>query len=98
MQTELRVTGDLIKLKAAHFASLLNLESSCDLVFSNGWLAAFKECHGFKSRQCFGESGSVCCVDVEESLPRLVETTSRFQPENIYNFDETGLFYELAPD
>lgn len=60
--------------------------------------SVFKERHGLKSRQYHGESGSICRAAVEDTLPLLMEKTSRCASRNIYNFDESGLFYELAPD
>ena len=93
-QDRVNVSGDLIKEKAALF--LDNLYPEHDVFeFSNGWLESFKERHGIKSFRRFGESGSVDMTLIEKSLPDIRETLDKYEWKDIYNMDETGLFYRL---
>ncbi len=42
-----------------------------------------------------GESGSVDRVALEENRRELQNLIEQYAPEDIYNFDETGLFYRM---
>lgn len=68
------------------------------LQFSEGWLSKFKTCHSLQSFKTHGESGSTDNSVLEMELPPLVEKISCYPPENVYNADETALFYNAAPD
>ena len=61
---------------------------------SCGWLERFKGRHGLCFKKIVGESGIVSSEKTQEwtstSLPALL---SEFKPEDIYNADETGLFF-----
>jgi len=39
--------------------------------FSNGWLEAFKSCHGIRSYRLFGESGSIDMAALANTLPTI---------------------------
>jgi hypothetical protein len=84
--------GDLTKEKAAYFLAKL-YPGHRAFEFSNGWLEAFKNRHDIKSYRCFGESGSANMAMIEESLPRIRLTLDQYERRDIYNMDETGLFY-----
>lgn len=45
-----------------------------------------------------GESGSADNEAITQALPDLKETIARFHPRDVFNMDETGLFYCMAPD
>ncbi|KAJ8870453.1 hypothetical protein PR048_029475 [Dryococelus australis] len=49
-------------------------------------------------RNIVGESASVKPKLVSEGLPLLQNILSRYQPRNVYNADELGMFYNLMPD
>ena len=80
----------MLKANAIHFTA--------DLKASSGWLQGFKDCHGIVARTILGESKAVDDVMVqhwnEEVLPGIL---SDYQPQNMYNCDETSLFYSLLP-
>jgi hypothetical protein len=63
--------------------------------FSNGWLEAFKNRRDIKSYRRFGEFGSANMAVIEESLPQICLTLDQYEWRNIYNMDETGLFYRM---
>jgi hypothetical protein len=65
--------------------------------FSNGWLARFQARTGIKDQVLHGEEGSV----TEESAQQMIiirQALSAYSPENIFNCDETGLYWKRIPD
>ena len=90
------LSGDLIKEKASCFAR--NLKINDGIEYSNGWLDRFQKRYGFKGFKSYGESGSVDLTVIEEKLPELQEKLSAYAHHDIYNMDETGLFFRMAPD
>ena len=66
---------------------------------SNGFLQRFTERKGLVSKKIAGESASVNKEEtdhyIQNVLPALLQ---RYNAEDIYNVDETGLFYKLLPD
>lgn len=93
-----RLTGDLIRGKAAHFQELLGIPENQRLAFSNGWLDKFKLRIDLKEHRMHGEAGSASVNDVEAAIRRIQNLTDPYPLCDIYNFDETGLFYRMPPD
>uniref|UniRef100_H3GYN9 HTH CENPB-type domain-containing protein n=1 Tax=Phytophthora ramorum TaxID=164328 RepID=H3GYN9_PHYRM len=86
------VTGDAMKLKASRFAVLLKTQAPP--TWSNGWLQKFNARHGFGSFKSHGESGSA----VEASISHLQTKLKQYDLCNVFNMDETGLFFSMPPD
>ena len=67
-----------------------------DFTSSDGWLSRWK-----KSIVCRREHGDIRSADqgaqrwIEETLPQIL---SVFDPEDVYNADETGLYFRGLPD
>lgn len=92
-----RLTGHLICMNAKHFAT--DLQISEDLpTSSQGWLKKFQQRHGFHSIQAHGESGSADNAAIGLALPQILKTTNKYALQDIFNMDETGLFYCFTPD
>ena len=87
----------LIIEKARNIAKNLNIKEG-DLAFSDGWLSSFKTRHGIKQRKLCGESASVNMDLYNTSLPLLQQKIKEYSLPNIFNFDETSLFYRMRPD
>lgn len=68
-----------------------------DFKASSGWLTKFKKRHQLKLRKLHGESFSVKEINYDEFLIELKEKINEYGEENVYNADETGLFYKLIP-
>ncbi|CAG8700032.1 16226_t:CDS:1, partial [Dentiscutata heterogama] len=47
---------------------------------------------------CYGESGSANLEAIELNLPIIICKTDKYSLRDIYNIDETRLFYSIAPD
>lgn len=95
---QIRITEELLKLKARHFACLLGIPMHEFHQCSNGWIYKFKVRHQLKSYRLHGEAASVSPEDVAAARSRLQKLSKEFKPEDIYNLDESGLFYWMPPD
>lgn len=93
----LPISGDMLKAKAIDLAKT-TMSITADFKASSGWLQGFKDRHGITGRNICGESKAVNDVTVQhwnkEVLPGIIRD---YQSQNIYNCDETGLFYNLLP-
>ena len=83
--------------KARDFASHLGITEG-EITFSKGWLRQFKERHNVKRIRMHGESGSVDEQAIEETIADLRHLLNRYAWNDIYNMDETGLFFRMEPD
>ncbi len=63
--------------------------------FSSGWLEVFKSRHGIRSYCRFGENGSVDMDALANTLPTIRDILDQYAWKDIYNMDETGLFYRM---
>lgn len=89
------ISGPILQEKAKQFASELKHEN---FRASNGWLANFKKRHELIFRKVCGESAKVDDDVCTEWKEKLASVTEGYDPENIYNADETGLFFKCLPD
>ena len=94
----IRLNGDMIKAKGKRLSDLMNIPENDQPEFSNGWLQAFQERHNFHHFKLHGESGSADVAAIILNLPDIINTTNQYPLHDIYNMDETGLFYSMAPD
>ena len=90
------ISGPILLEKAGSLAEALGVES---FKATTGFLDRWKKRHGIVIKKMAGEEKSVSEQDVrpwiDSTLPELL---SQYLPEDIYNVDETGLFYKLQPD
>ncbi|XP_060077937.1 tigger transposable element-derived protein 4-like [Ylistrum balloti] len=91
------LSGEVVKLKAKEFATKLGLS---DFESSTGWLDRFKERNNLSFKKVCGESKSVDSqsnqmLDWQTKLKSILQ---EYQPCDIYNADETGIFFRLLPD
>ncbi len=101
------ISGPLIIAKAqelhiaAHhqLTSTSSSDSSPKIKFSTGWLDRFKKRYNLQFKKFHGEKQDANEDAAQEWLDKnLPELLSRFEPEDIYNADETGLYYRGLPD
>lgn len=92
------LNGDMIKAKGKRLADLMKIPEDNQPEFSNGWLQAFQERHNFHNIRLHGEGGSADLEAIELNLPIIIRKTDKYPLRDIYNMDETGLFYSMAPD
>lgn len=84
----------ILKSKAVELA---NSEEIHDFKASNGWLQKFKLRHAIKERVLSGESDRINNNDFTEFYQKIAPTILKYTHENIYNCDETALFYRIMP-
>ena len=65
---------------------------------SRGWLDKWKKRYNIKRLKVCGESGDVSGEMVESWKERLPEIVSKYSKENIWNVDESGVFWQALPD
>ncbi|KAL3692835.1 hypothetical protein R1sor_006486 [Riccia sorocarpa] len=71
-------------------------ESTKEFKFSNGWLQGFKSKHGITVHVRHGEGASAeITEDVLDRIEALKAIISGYDPEDVFNMDETSLFYQL---
>ncbi|OWY96640.1 CENPB protein Homeodomainlike, partial [Phytophthora megakarya] len=90
--------GNMVRAKGARLQDKLEIADDEKIAFSNVWLQSFQKSHGFKSFRVHGESGSVNMATIDEQIKRLRAVIQQYAVADVYNFDETGLFYKLCPD
>jgi len=91
------LADDLIQKKALQLAEMMGIPQD-KFRASNGWLHNFKKRHAFKQFRIHGESGDAQITGIEDQMRILRAKISLYDHDDIYNMDETGLFYNLAPD
>ena len=85
-------------MKALEIAQELGIGAD-KFTASEGWLSNFKKRHSLVFRRVQGEAGQVdngALQDWQNTILR--RELDRFLPENIYNVDESGLFWKLLPN
>ena len=92
---DIPLSGPLVMEKANEFAAKLGVLS---FKANTGWLDRFKKRHNISWRVISGESDSVDPLTIESWKPVLSSLIESYDEKNIFNADETGLFYRLLPD
>lgn len=87
------IDGDTIRQKWRDFARLHQVPSNEWLKLSNGWLARFKARHGLRASVRHGEGAAADPATIAEEVERVKLINSDYALNNIFNMDETGLFY-----
>lgn len=94
-QLNVPVGGVMMREKAKFFAERLAIDN---FRASDGWFDRFKKRHNISFRKLSGESASVSDNVCLEWKGKLSELINNYQPMNIFNADETGLFFKCLPD
>ena len=94
--SQININGPIIQEKAREIAKELGIT---EFTASTGWLDRFRQRHGIIYRQISGEAESVSEDVVETWISlSLKEIVKEYKPNEIYNADEFGLFFQLMPD
>jgi len=89
------LTGEILRQKWNSFADMAGIHQDERLKLSNGWLGCFKARNGLKEMRRHGEAASANANTVTAERKRIQELIKKYgyQRRDIYNMDETGLFY-----
>ncbi|UYV82343.1 hypothetical protein LAZ67_21001753, partial [Cordylochernes scorpioides] len=94
-QNNISVSGALVKEKAKEISVSLAVENfKC----SDGWLWRFQRRNIIASLVVSGEINKVSEETVTDWLNKFEEIKNEYKDEDIFNIDETGVFYNLLPD
>lgn len=89
------ISGPIIQTNALEVARKIECDN---FKASNGWLKSFKVRHNIVFKSICGESASINVTVVNEWKSKISEIVTGYEPQNIFNADETGLFYRALPD
>ena len=92
--SNLAITDEIIRMKAKEIAQLLAIELNASV----GWTVNFKKRYGISSKKLSGESASADMDAVSSGIIAARAAIARFEPRNVFNVDETGLFYRMLPE
>lgn len=77
---------------------MLSVELGCDdFTASNGWLEAWRRRHNVKFAVLSGESAEVPQAAIDDWTKRLPDIIKGYALSDIFNCDETGLYYRALP-
>jgi hypothetical protein len=90
------VSRQLLKeyaMKLAEEHSLDNFQAS------NGWLEKFAQRHSISFKAIHGEAGAICMEKLGNwQMQILRDSLKEYSSNDIFNIDETGLFWQLLPN
>lgn len=89
------VNNEMLVEKAKVLSEQLNIT---DFSYSRGWIQRFKQRRDIKRKFYEGEADSADMNAVRSSRDNLQQILAAYDPEDIFNLDETGLFYRLGPN
>ncbi|GET02448.1 tigger transposable element-derived protein 6-like [Rhizophagus clarus] len=94
LEVDLVINTDILREKAEFFASNFEVNS---FKASNGWISNFKKCHNMKEYVKWGEAASTLLDILDEERQKLHEIIKDYDLNDIFNCDETGLYWDLEP-
>ena len=99
MDDGILLTGEVLRQKWQAFADLVGIPEDERLHLSSGWLTWFKDRTGLKGTKRHGEAGSASVETVQSERARIqaLIRDGGFELRDVYNMDETGLFYGCVP-
>ena len=74
-----------------------NENEKIEINLSNGWLHKFKKRNSLKRYRLHGEYGDLNVEGIISELPKLRKRLSEYSINDVFNADEFGLFFKLAP-
>lgn len=89
------LSGTLVRAKAEEFGASLGKNN---FKASTGWLDGFKERNEVSFKAVCGESGAVDMDVANDWKDLCVQMIDDYADKDVFNVDETGLFYKCTPD
>lgn len=91
------ISGPILQEKAHEISEALG-DSLGTFKASNGWLKKFRMRHNISHRITNGESSFIDSLTVDDWIQRIPKIVDGYDASNIFNCDETGLFFKAMPD
>lgn len=91
------LTGSMITAQARIFHAEMKIESPCE--YSSGWLEKFKKRHGIRQLRICGEKEGADTEAADFFVNKFCQLVAdeNLSLEQIYNADETSLFWRYVP-
>jgi hypothetical protein len=97
--SKLPINGEMIQAAAhALWIKMPDFELIKEPKWSQGWLHGFKKRHKIKKYKQSGESASADISGATDAIHEIKELIKQYASKDIYNSDETGLFWLMTPD
>ncbi|CAB4402410.1 unnamed protein product [Rhizophagus irregularis] len=93
----LPLTDMILQQKGIELAQMLNIGEN-QIKFTNGWVYRFKKRNGLQRVKFSGEANSAPIETLPEERVRLRALLAKYDKEDIYNANETGLFFRMEPN
>jgi hypothetical protein len=90
------ISDMMLQEKGLEFAKSLKIEN--EIKCANGWVYKFKQRNGLHKVNFSGEANSAPLATLSEERLRLKRLLLNYSREDIYNADETGLFFRMEPN
>lgn len=87
-----------IQLSEATSTSAADKKKLTSFAASEKWAKNFVSRHGMIHTRLHGEAGSVDDEAIEEGMAKIRDETKKYDLNNIFNVDETGIFFRLLPN
>lgn len=89
------ISGPILQEKSRLAAATLGIS---DFTASNGWLAAFRHRNNIDFRAISGEARDADSNAADRYRERIPAITDKYAIADVFNADETGLFFKRLPD
>ncbi|CAF0801582.1 unnamed protein product [Brachionus calyciflorus] len=89
------ISDEILIEKAKYFGTMLNISN---FKYSDGWINKFKKRYNISSYKLHGEAGSVDQNEINSERLKLQNELKEFNLDDIYNLDETALFFKMEPN
>lgn len=97
-ETRAPITGDVLRVKANKLFHMMPMyRDQTEPAWSKGWLQRFQQLYGIRKTRRYGEAGSTP-AGYNEEIRIIQQSLANFRPNDIYNCDETGLFFKSVPE
>ncbi|XP_064479138.1 tigger transposable element-derived protein 6-like [Ornithodoros turicata] len=94
---DIPVSGPMLCAKARYFSCIYGVDDK--FKGSEGWLQAFRARHDIVFRGLAGDEKSAPqAIAVGWREQEIVKLLSEYDPEDVFNADETALFFRLLPE
>ena len=90
--------GPLLQEEGMGIKRRLDKEKLAGFTASNRWLDSWKQTYGVRKKRLCGEAEEVSTTITQAWIERLPELCKDYEPRNILNLDELGLFFKALPE
>ena len=90
--------GPLLQEEVIEIKRRLDKGEFAGFTASNGWLDSSKQTYGVREKRLCGEADEVYTITIEAWIEQLPELSQDYEPRNILNLDELGLFFKALSE